>query len=638
MKISKSHFPHIQQPDSMECGATCLRIVARYYGKIFSAEYMRRLCAASHNGVSMLSMNEAAQKIGFQTVCGKMTMEALVKQQPFPCILHWRQEHFVVLFRIKKKRNGKLLFCISDPGKCLLEIEEAVFLEAWIGGDKPKEGKGILMAMQPTDDFFCQQEEMGTGHSLSFLWGYMKHYRSLFLQLLSGIVVGSLLQLFFPFLTQAIVDKGIEGNNLNLIYMILFGQLMLVTGRTFVDFIRGWLLLYISTKINISLLSDFFLKLMKLPMSFFDTKLKGDLLQRIHDHRRLEQFMTAQTLMTLFSVFTFLIFGGVLFHYSKSIFLIFLTGSLLYALWVCVFLQKRKAVDYEFFDLQSRSQNKAIQILDGMQDIKLQNSERRERWDWEDAQADLFHATVASTKLQQTQEAGCLLINEVKNIVITIATATLVINGDLTLGTMLSIQYIVGQLNVPIEQFVRFLYAWQDVQISIERINEIHHKEDENVHRNISVLNGSEDIHIKDLIFQYNGTHSLKALDKISLCIPQGKTTAIVGASGSGKTTLLKLLLGFYTPVSGEICIGGCNLKDVNLEYWRSLCGVVMQDGYIFSESVARNIAFDNNAIDYNRVEEAARQANVTEIVEKLPLKYDTVIGTNGQGLSQGQR
>lgn len=638
MTLFKNKFSHIKQPDSMECGATCLRMVARHYGKIYSAEYMRCLCAVSHSGVSMQSMNEAAKSIGFQTVCGRMTQSKLIEQRPFPCILHWQQEHFVVLYDVKVKRNGKTFFYIADPGKCLLKVEEESFLKAWTGKEEDKEGKGILMALRPTDEFYRQQEETGAGHSLSFLWGYVKHYRKLFVQLLLGVFIGSVLQLLFPFLTQAIVDKGIEGKNLHLIYLILLGQLMLVTGRTFIEFIRRWLLLHISSRINISLLSDFFLKLMKLPMSFFDTKLKGDLLQRMQDHHRLEQFMTAQTLMTLFSVFTFFIFGGVLLYYNAWIFLIFLVGSVLYGLWVCIFLQKRKAIDYEFFDLQSRSHNKAMQILDGMQDIKLQNSEHRERWEWEDAQADLFHTTIASTKLQQNQEAGSLLINEIKNVIITVTTATLVINGELTLGMMLSIQYIVGQLNVPIGQLVRFIYSWQDVQISIERINEIHHKKDENMERNIHSIHLQADIEIKNLTFQYNGTYSQKALDDVSLHIPYGKTTAIVGASGSGKTTLIKLLLGFYSPVSGHIRIGNQDLQDINLDYWRSLCGVVMQDGYIFSESIARNIAFNNHEIDEEKVMEAARLANVTEIAEQLPLKYHTTIGANGQGLSQGQR
>lgn len=637
--IFRPRFHHIKQPDVMECGATCLRMVARHYGKMYSAEAMRRLCAIGHNGVSMQSLNEAAIQIGFRTACGRMTMEKMVEQHPFPCILHWNQEHFVVLHKVDRNRKGKLKFHIADPGKYLRTMDEAAFRKAWISGENPEGGKGILMALQPTSVFYSLKGEMGVEHSLSFLWGYLKNYKNLFGQLIMGLVVGSVLQLAFPFLTQAIVDKGIAQKNLNIIYIILLGQLMLVIGRTSIDFIRRWLLLHISVRINISLLSDFFLKLMKLPMSFFDTKLKEDLMQRINDHQRLEQFMAAQTLNTLFSIFSFIIFGGVLLYYSSAIFFIFLAGCLIYALWVCTFLQKRKAMDYEFFDLYARRQNKTIQIIDGMQDIKLQNCERRKRWEWEDTQADLFHTNIASIKLQQTQEGGSLFINEIKNIIITIVTATAVIKGELTLGMMLSIQYIIGQLNVPIEQFMHFIYSWQDVQLSIERINEVRQKDDENVRRDITDLDYSGgDIVLQNVTFQYNGSHSLKVLDDICLRIPNGKVTAIVGASGSGKTTLLKLLLGFYPPVSGNISIGTSDLNRIDLQFWRSLCGVVMQDGYIFSESIARNIALDNEEIDYERMLLAARLANITEMVEQLPLKYDTVIGANGQGISQGQR
>lgn len=432
--IFRRYFHHIKQPDAMECGATCLRMIARHYGKMYSAEAMRQLCAIGHNGVSMQSLNEAAVKIGFHTACGRMTVEKMVEQHPFPCILHWNQEHFVVLYKVVKNRKGKLKFYIADPGRYLLTIDEEGFCKAWTSGDSHQGGKGILMALQPTSVFYSQKGEMGVEHSLTFLWGYLKSYSNLFGQLIIGLIIGSVLQLAFPFLTQAIVDKGIAEKNLNIIYIILLGQLMLVIGRTSVDFIRRWLLLHISVRINISLLSDFFLKLMKLPMSFFDTKLREDLMQRINDHQRLEQFMAAQTLNTLFSVFSFIIFGGVLLYYNATIFLIFLAGCLFYALWVCTFLQKRKAIDYEFFDLYARRQNKTIQIIDGMQDIKLQNCERRKRWEWEDTQADLFHANISSIKLQQAQEGGGLFINEIKNIIITIVTATAVIEGQLTLG------------------------------------------------------------------------------------------------------------------------------------------------------------------------------------------------------------
>ncbi len=460
------------------------------------------------------------------------------------------------------------------------------------------------------------------------------------MQLILGLLLGSLLQLIFPFLTQAVVDKGIAGKNLNLIYLILIGQLVLVLSRASVDFIRRWILLHISTRVNISLLSDFLIKLMRLPMAFFDTKQTGDLLQRINDHERVERFLTAQTLTILFSAFSFVIFGGVLLYYNLIIFLIFLFGSLLYAGWVTLFLKKRRLLDYEYFEQHSRNQSKTMQMVNGMQEIKLQRCERRRRWEWEDIQADLFHTNIAGMKLQQSQEAGSILINEIKNIVITILAATSVISGDLTLGMMLAIQYIIGQLNAPVEQFVQFVYGWQDVQISLERMSEIRLREEEETkERNIYAFpNDQRDIVIRQVTFQYEGIHSPKVLNEIDLTIPKGKITAIVGTSGSGKTTLIKLLLGYYKPVEGTINIGGNDLQQFSLRWWRDRCGAVMQDGYIFSESIARNIAVDDADIDKEKLLLAARIANIEEFIERLPLKYNTIIGQDGQGVSQGQR
>ena len=473
-----------------------------------------------------------------------------------------------------------------------------------------------------------------------FLWGYMKPYKRYFVQLLLGLALGSVLQLIFPFLTQAIVDKGIEGKNLNLIYLILLGQLMLVASRASVDFIRRWILLHISTRVNISLLSDFLIKLMKLPMAFFDTKLVGDLIQRIQDHDRVERFLTAQTLSVMFSAFSFVVFGAVLLYYDLVIFLIFLFGSALYAAWVFLFLKKRRLLDYTYFEQRARNQSKTMQMLNGMQEIKLQNCERRRRWEWEDVQADLFRTNIEAMKLQQSQEAGSILINEVKNIVITVVAATAVINGNLSLGMMLAIQYIIGQLNAPVEQFVQFIYGWQDVQISLERMSEIRQREEEETpEREVTAFTGeNRDIRIENLTFQYEGPHSPKVLDNVSLDIPQGKITAIVGTSGSGKTTLIKLLLGYYKPVEGRITVGGCDLEKFSLRWWRGQCGAVMQDGYLFSESIARNIAVDDNDIDTEKLAHAAAIANIDEFVERLPLRYNTVIGQDGQGVSQGQR
>ena len=634
-------FPFIQQPDSMECGATCLRMIAKYYGKEYSAETMQRLCLVTREGVSMLSISDAAEYLGFRTVCGRITLEKVVEQRPFPCILHWNQEHFVVLYDVKTRRDSEHIFCIADPGKNLLQLDEDTVRNAWISTRTRGEEKGILMALQPTPAFYEKSDEKRRmERPFHFLWGYMKPYKRYFVQLLLGLALGSVLQLIFPFLTQAIVDKGIEGKNLNLIYLILLGQLMLVASRASVDFIRRWILLHISTRVNISLLSDFLIKLMKLPMAFFDTKLVGDLIQRIQDHDRVERFLTAQTLSVMFSAFSFVVFGAVLLYYDLVIFLIFLFGSALYAAWVFLFLKKRRLLDYTYFEQRARNQSKTMQMLNGMQEIKLQNCERRRRWEWEDVQADLFRTNIEAMKLQQSQEAGSILINEVKNIVITVVAATAVINGNLSLGMMLAIQYIIGQLNAPVEQFVQFIYGWQDVQISLERMSEIRQREEEETpEREVTAFTGeNRDIRIENLTFQYEGPHSPKVLDNVSLDIPQGKITAIVGTSGSGKTTLIKLLLGYYKPVEGRITVGGCDLEKFSLRWWRGQCGAVMQDGYLFSESIARNIAVDDNDIDTEKLAHAAAIANIDEFVERLPLRYNTVIGQDGQGVSQGQR
>lgn len=634
-------FPHIEQPDAMECGATCLRMITKYYGREYSAETMQRLCFVTREGVSLLGISGAAEGLGLRTVCGRITMEKVVEQRPFPCILHWNQEHFVVLYDVKQRRDGDRIFYIADPGKNLLQLDEDTVRNAWISTRTHGEEKGILMALQPTPAFYEKQDEKRKmDKSFRFLWSYVHPYKRFFVQLLLGLLLGSVLQLIFPFLTQAIVDKGIAGKNLNLIYLILVGQLMLVVSRASVDFIRRWILLHISTRVNISLLSDFLIKLMRLPMAFFDTKMVGDLLQRINDHERVERFLTAQTLSVLFSAFSFVVFGGVLLYYNVLIFLIFLVGSALYASWVFLFLKKRRLLDYTYFEQRARNQSKTMQMLNGMQEIKLQNCERRRRWEWEDIQADLFQTNIASMKLQQSQEAGSILINEVKNIVITVVAATAVISGGLSLGMMLAIQYIIGQLNAPVEQFVQFIYGWQDVQISLERMSEIRLREEEETpERQITGFTTNQrDIQLNHVTFQYEGIHSPKVLDDVSLLIPKGKITAIVGTSGSGKTTLIKLLLGYYQPVEGVIAVGGNDLQQFSLRWWRDQCGAVMQDGYIFSESIARNIAVDDEEIDRSRLLLAARIANIEEFVERLPLKYNTVVGSDGQGVSQGQR
>ena len=629
-------FPFYKQHDSMQCGITCLQMICKYNGKEYSLESLSRYCFATTEGVSMLGISEAANKLGLHTICGRITMEQL-PQAPLPCILHWSQNHFVILYKIKNKKK----FYIADPGKGLLTYAEKEFKDHWISTQSKGEEKGIAMFIQPTPAFYeLSGETTNRKRSFKFLFGYIKQYRRYFGQIILGALVGCVLQLIFPFLTQAIVDIGITHQNLGIIYLILLGQLILTISRTSVDFIRRWILLHISMRINISLESDFFIKLLKLPMSFFDTKLMGDLMQRMNDHNRVEKFLTTQMLNVTFSLLSFIVFGCVLLGYNIFIFLIFLTGSILYGIWIAIFLKKRKLLDYELFEKQAMNNNKTYQFITSMQEIKLQNCEQRRRWEWEDVQADLFQVNMKSLKLQQTQEAGSIFINEVKNIIITVLAATAVIHGQMTLGMMLAVQYIIGQLNAPVEQLMNFLYSLQDVKISLERINEIH--EMENEENNKEALNAFHDrdksLSFKNADFKYDPHNPNKTLDGINITIPEGKVTAIVGTSGSGKTTMIKLLLGYYPLLAGEITIGSTDLQKYNLKWWRKHCGVVMQDGVIFSESIARNIAVDDGEIDKERLLQAARIACIDNYIQTLPLKYNTLIGQDGIGLSQGQK
>ena len=635
----KDSFKCIIQSDSMMCGITCLQMVCKHFGREVSLRTLSKLCVATSEGVSMLGVNEAANKLGLRTMCARTDFDTLSKAT-LPCVLHWNQNHFVVLYKVRKGR----IFYVADPGKGLVKYNLEEFGKHWVSTASQGEEKGIAMFLEPTLEFYSHkvdnEEEDGSPRSFQFLFGYIKQYRKYFGQIVLGLLVGSLLQLILPFLTQSIVDVGIKNQNIGFIWLILLGQLMLTISRTAIDFIRRWLLLHISLRINISLVSDFFIKLLKLPMSFFDTKLMGDLMQRMGDHSRVNTFLTQQTLSIVFSLFTFVVFSIVLLSYNWLVFAIFMLGSLLYGGWLALFLRRRKVLDYELFEQQAINNNKTYEFITSMQEIKLQDCEQRRRWEWEDVQADLFNVQMKSLKLQQTQEAGSIFINELKNIVITVVAATAVIHGQLTLGMMLAVQYIIGQLNSPVEQLMSFFYSVQDVRISLERINEIHRMDDENGKQGLETSVKEEDkgIDLENVNFKYD-PHALKTIiDDVSLTIPKGKVTAIVGASGSGKTTLIKLMLGYYPVLGGQINIGGTDVNTLNKKWWRRQCGVVMQDGVIFSESIARNIAVDDKEIDKQRLQTAAEIACIHNYVMGLPLKYNTKIGRDGVGLSQGQK
>lgn len=630
-----SKFPFYKQYDAMDCGPTCLRMVAKYYGRNFSIATLREKSFITRQGVSLLGISDAAEAIGFRTMGAKLTFQQLKSEAPLPCIVHWGQRHFVVVYRVNR---GKVY--VADPAFGRLVYSESEFCKHWLSTTSGGVEKGVALLLQPTPDFYRKDDEKVPRSGFRFVFNYLKPYRKLVGQLLLAFLVGSFIQLVLPFLTQSVVDIGINNQDIGFIYLVLLGQMVLFISRMSVDFIRSWILLHISTRINISIISDFLIKLMKMPLGFFDSKMIGDILQRIDDHQRIERFLTAQSLGVLFSVFNLVIFFVVLVIYSFKIFAIFFVGSVLYFFWIYIFMKRRRELDFKRFKKLSENQAKLIQIVNGMQEIKLNNYETEKRWEWERIQAGLFRVSVKGLALQQYQNAGSVFINETKNILIVVVAATSVVEGQLTLGMMLAIQYIIGKLNAPLRQLVQFMHNAQDAKISLERLAEIHQKEDEfdSGRSYVQELPEERSIHVNNVSFQYEGPRSPKILKNINLEFPERKVTAIVGTSGSGKTTLIKLLLGFYTPTEGSIRIGDVSLDNIQPQVWRSRCGVVLQDGYIFSDTIARNIAAGGGRIDQKRLIHAVKMAHIQDFIEGLPLGYNTKIGQEGVGLSQGQK
>ena len=631
-------FPHYLQPDAMDCGPTCLRIVAKHFGRHYNLETLRNLTWKTREGVSLLTISDAAEKIGFRTQGARLTIDKL-SEIPLPAILHWNQYHFVVLYKVKKSRKG-VEFFVSDPAHGLVSYNKEEFLKCWASTEQKGVPAGIALLLEPTSEFYKDEGEKVNKTGFRYLFSYLKPYKKLINQLLLGFFTGSILSLLFPFLTQAIVDVGITTNNLSFIVLVLVAQLVLTTSQTAVGFIRSWIMLHTSTRISISLISDFLIKLMKLPIRFFDTKQIGDLRQRIDDNERVQTFLTGSLVSMSFGIFTFIIYSFVMAYYDWSILLIFYFGSAVYVLWIVMFLKKRKELDYKYFNVAAANQSNVYQLITGMQEIKLNNCEKQKRWEWERIQARLFRVNVKGLMLNQNQQAGSLFINQVKNIVISFIAAKAVIDGSMTLGMMMAVQYIIGQLNSPINEFIVFMRAGQDAKISLERLGEIHNNDDEedvNLFR-IYELPENKNISVQNLSFHYEGPKSPRVLNDINLVIPQNKITAIVGASGSGKTTLIKMLLGFYPPYEGKIEIGGINLNQFSMEMWRSNCGVVMQDGFIFSDTIANNIAVGEDYPNKDKLFNAVKMANILDYIQSLPLRYNTKIGQEGAGLSQGQK
>ena len=628
-------FPHYKQRDRKDCGPSCLKVIAKYYKKTLDIEHIRSISENTRLGTSLLGLSEASEKIGFRSLRVKISLIDLL-DAPLPCVLHWNKNHYVVLYKIVKG-----VFYVSDPAHGLLKYAKTDFLKHWVGNNVTEETEdGVALLLEPTAKFFDSDfEEDNPDFGFKFLSRYLFSYKAFLWQLVLGLISASVLQLIFPFLTQSVVDVGIKNQDIHFVYLILFAQLALFIGRTAIEVIRSWILLHLSTRINISLVSDFFIKLMNLPIAFFDTRMTGDILQRINDHKRVERILTTSSLSVLFSMINLVVFSLVLAYYSLLLFGIFLVGSILYFLWVIIFLKRRRDLDFKRFSEVSKEQSKVIELINGMQEIKLHNAEKKKRWSWEFVQARLFKVSIESLALEQYQSVGSSFINELKNILITVISAKLVIDNDITLGMMLAISYIVGQLNLPISQLINFVREVQDAKISLDRLSEIHNKEDEeqqNTHKIIEVPLDA-DIELSKVTFRYIGSNQL-VLKDLDLIIPANKVTAIVGASGSGKTTLMKLLLKFYEPNSGDVKLGRYDLNNMSQKSWRHECGVVMQEGYIFNDTIANNIAVGDDYIDKQKLAHAVDVANIEEFIESLPLSYNTKIGMEGIGLSTGQK
>lgn len=642
----RKDFPHYQQLDSMDCGPSCLRMIAKYYGRCYSLQNLRERSFITREGVSMLGISDAAENIGFRTQGVRISLNQLIENVSLPCILHWNENHFVVLYNIERKKaffseNEKLSFDISDPAKGKYPIDKNNFEKYWLNTRDEGKGSGTALLLTPTPEFYTRiDDDKQQNKNLSFYLRYLLPYKSQLCQIVLGLLLGSILSLIFPFLTQAVVDQGIGNSNLSFISLILIAQLVLSLTQMGVGFIQSWISLHMNTRISITLISDFLAKLMRLPIRFFDSKNIGDIMQRIGDHGRIQSFMTGTALSTIFSFFNFFVFTFVLAYYSLIILLVFLLGNSLYVGWILLFMRYRRKLDNARFAQSSANQSNIVQLITGMQEIKLNNCEKQQRWIWESIQVKLFKISIKGTALGQIQQVGSTFFGQTTSLLISFLSAKAVINGDITLGMMMSISYIIGQLSGPISQVVGFSQSLQDAKISLERLNEINNKEEETNSTDIKIDNLPDDktITLENVYFSYDGAEWNYVLQNLNLTIPQNKVTAIVGTSGSGKTTVIKLLLGFYSPVKGDIKVGKYSLKDIHPQLWRQNTGAVLQDSFLFSTSIANNIAISEETVDKKKLLYAVGTANISEFVESLPLKYNSKIGMEGNGVSQGQK
>ncbi len=618
-----------------DCAPACLKIISKYYEKDISIEFVRDLCETTRIGTNLENLSQAAEKIGFRTLGVKLSLNE-IKQAPLPCILHWNQEHFVVLYKIHKN-----IFYISDPSKGLIRHTEQEFLKNWIGNEatrKTKQGVALLIEITPR---FDTEEVQNDQHNLSFsfFFRYLKNQKSFAWQLLIGLMLSSFLQLLFPFLTQSIVDVGIVNQDINFIYLIFFAQLFLYIGKLSIEILRDWILLHIGSRVKVTMISDFIIKLMQLPISFYDSKLIGDIMQRIEDHERIRILLTSSSLNLVFSIFNILVFSIIIAFYNTSIFFVFLIGTICYFLWFILFLKKRALIDTEQFKESINDNTKVMELINGMQEIKLNNAERRKRWTWENIQVKLYKLDLKDLSISQYQNHGTDFINEIKNMIITIMAANLVINGKITLGMLLAIMFMLGQLNLPVRLLLQFIREFQDANLSYKRLLEITNKKIENDKHTVHIddVSDKRSMEIRDVSFSYPGIDTL-CLKNISFTMVENKVTALVGKSGSGKTTLLKLLLKFYEPASGTIQIGSAKLKNISNHSWRNYCGVVMQEGFIFDDTLRNNICLSDSVIDTRRLNDAIGIANLTQLIDELPMGSNTLIGNKGIGLSTGEK
>ena len=626
-------FPVEYQMNSQDCGPASLKIIAKHFGKYYSLQFLRDRCGITKEGVSLLDLSTGAESIGLRTLAIKCTIADVVNNIPFPAIIFWKESHFVVVYRSDKKHVW-----VSDPAKGHVKYSHEEFKKGWYQQD---EQQGVLLAVETTADFKNNQaEKRQRMNSFSDILKYFIPYKRNFSLILIIMLIVTALQGMLPFISKAVIDVGIKTSDMNFIYMILIGNIAILLSVMIFNVLRDWILLHITARVNISLISDYLIKLMKLPVTFFENKLLGDILQRAQDHERIRNFIMNNSLALVFSTLTFVVFSIILLIYNATIFYIFLSGSILYVCWVLLFLSIRKKLDWKYFELLSQNQSYWVETVSAIQDIKIYNYEKHRRWRWEEIQARLYHVNKRVLAITNAQNLGAQFIENIKNMGIVFFCAMAVIKGEITFGVMISTQFIIGMLNGPLVQFINFIVSAQYAKISFLRINEIRQLQDEEELLSIgntTILPKTRTLILENVSFQYTNNSPI-VLRNIYLCIPENKVTAIVGGSGSGKSTLLKLLIRLYKPSYGEIKMDTMNVNAINLRQWRNMCGVVMQDGKVFSDTILNNIVLDDEHISYERLKEVCRIAQIEDEINAMPKGFETKIGESGRGLSGGQK